>query len=122
VKISVGDLQGISASGAGKIEVAGVKNDKFEIDANGAPSIKVSGETNVIDIDTNGAGKIDTHKLKAGRAIVDSKGVSKVDVFAKDQLEVSVSGPSQVTYEGDPVVNQTIHGPGKVTKKEVTGS
>ena len=43
------DLAGISASGAGNIEVSGLKNEKFEIDVSGAPSIKASGETKLLD-------------------------------------------------------------------------
>src|SRR2546423_8718977 len=122
LKISVPNLEGIAVNGAGKIEVSGMKNEKFEIDANGAPTIRVSGETKLVDIDTNGAGKIDTHKLRASKAIVDSKGVSRVDVQAMDQLDVTVSGPSHVTYEGNPVVNKTVNGPGSVEKKASVGS
>jgi hypothetical protein len=122
LKISVPNLDGISVNGAGEIDVSGMKNEKFEIDANGAPTIRVSGETRIVDIETNGAGKIDTHKLRASQAIVDSRGVSKVDVRAADQLDVTVSGPSRVTYEGDPKVNKTIHGPGSIERKASQGS
>ena len=34
----------------------------------------------------------------------------------------TVSGPSHVTYQGDPVVNKTINGPGSVEKKPSGGS
>jgi hypothetical protein len=122
LKISVPNLEAISVSGAGTLEVSGLKNEKFEIDVNGAPSIRVGGETKVLDIDTNGAGKIDTHRLRAARARVESKGVSKVAVHAAEQLDVTVSGPSHVTYEGDPVVNKTVNGPGSVQKKVSEGS
>lgn len=122
LKISVPNLEGLSVSGAGKIVVSDVKNEKFEIDASGAPTIRVSGDTKVIDIDTSGAGKIDTHKLRAAQAVVESKGVSRVEVYAADQLDVTVSGPSHVIYEGDPVVKQTVHGPGSVKKKPSEGA
>jgi hypothetical protein len=122
LKINVPNLEAISLSGAGSIEVRGVKNEKFEIDVNGAPTIRVSGETKLVDIKTNGAGKIDTHKLRASRAVVNSNGVSKVDVHASDQLDISVSGPSTVTYEGNPVVNKSVNGPGSVQKKASEGS
>lgn len=117
LKISVPDIGGLTVSGAGKIDISGIKNDKLEIDANGAPSIRVAGDTKVVDIDTSGAAKIDTHKLHAARAVVDSKGVSKVDLAASEQLDVTVSGPSHITYEGNPVVKKTVHGPGSVEKK-----
>jgi hypothetical protein len=122
ISISLPNLEGLSASGAGKIEVAGLKNEKFEIDANGTTSIRVAGETKLIDIDTNGAGKIDAHKLRAARGVVEAKGVARVDVNVTEQLEVTVSGPSHVSYEGDPVLTKTVHGPGTVEKKEAVGS
>lgn len=78
--------------------MTGLNNEKFEIDLNGATAIRVSGEAKLVDIDTKGAGKIDTNKLRAARAVVASKGVSKVEVHAADQLDVTVSGPSSVVY------------------------
>ncbi|PWT92634.1 MAG: hypothetical protein C5B55_05930 [Blastocatellia bacterium] len=122
VRISVPNLEGLNVSGAGKIEITGMKNDRFELDANGAPSIKIAGTTNVVDIDTAGAAKIDAHKLHASKAVVDSKGVSQVEVDVADQLDVKIAGPSKVTYDGNPTVNKTIAGPGKVEKKASTGA
>ena len=121
-KISVPNLEAISVSGAGHIEIKEMNNDKFEIDSSGAPSITVSGNTKLVDIDTSGAGKIDTHNLHASRAVVDSKGVSKIDLDVADQLDVKVSGPSSVFYKGNPVVNKTINGPGKVERKGGEGA
>jgi Putative auto-transporter adhesin, head GIN domain len=122
LRISVPDLMGINSSGAGTIEVSGLKNDKFAIDVNGAPTIKASGESKAIKIDANGAANIDTHKLRAARVEIDSKGVSAIEVYAADQLDVTVSGPSHVIYRGNAVVNKTVHGPGSVEKKESEGS
>jgi len=122
IAISVPNLEGVSSSGAGRLEVTGLKNERFEIDVNGAPAIEVSGETNLLKIKANGAGKIDTHRLRAATADVNSNGVSKIALYARDQLDVVVSGPSNVTYEGNPVVNKTVNGPGSVQKKATEGS
>lgn len=113
-RISVPDLSALSVAGAGHVDIKNLKNDKFEIDVQGAPTISVSGNTKLVDIDSSGAGKIDTHNLHASRAVVDSKGVSRIDLDVKDQLDVTISGPSSVYYKGDPQVNKTINGPGKV--------
>lgn len=121
-KISVPNLEGLSVSGAGNVDINGMNNDKFEIDSNGAPTITVSGTTKMLDIDTNGAGKINTHNLRASRGVVESKGVSKVEVDVADQLDVTVSGPSSVIYKGDPVVNKTVNGPGKVERRNSEGA
>jgi len=122
IKITVPNLEDLSVSGAGRIDIKDMKNQKFEIDSQGAPNIIVSGTTNTIDINSSGAGKIDTQKLHASRAVVDSKGVSRIDLDVKDQLDVTVSGPSSVTYRGDPVVNKTVNGPGKVEKRTSEGA
>lgn len=121
-RITVPNLEAISAKGAGKILISGVNNEKLQISSEGAPAITVSGSTKMIGVDASGAGSIDTHNLRASHAIVDSKGVSRVDLGVSDKLDVTVSGPSRVTYKGDPVVNKTIHGPGKVEKRGDEGA
>jgi hypothetical protein len=122
IKISVPNIEAFTANGAGKIDISALKNDKFELGSNGAPTIKVSGETKALVIDANGAGSIDAHKLRSSNAEVESKGVAKVEVFASDQLNVTISGPSTVIYDGDPDVNQTINGPGSIKKRESEGA
>lgn len=121
-KITVPNLEAISVDGAGKIQITGVSNDKLQISSNGAAAIAVAGTTKMIGVDTNGAAKIDTHNLRSAHAIVDSKGASKVDLGVCDKLDVNVSGVSHVTYRGDPVVNKTVHGPGKVEKRGDEGA
>jgi hypothetical protein len=121
-KITVPKLDGLTVSGAGKIDIKGINNDRFEIDAAGAPVINVAGTAKVIDIDATGAGKIDTQNLHASRAVVDSRGVSKIDLDVTEQLDVKISGPSHVTYKGDPVVNKTVNGPGKVERRSSEGA
>jgi hypothetical protein len=121
-RISVPNLEGISVEGAGNVNIRGLNNDKFAIDSQGAPTINVSGNTKLVDIDSSGAGKIDTHNLHAARAVVDSKGVSRIDLDVADQLDVKISGPSSVYYKGDPVVNKSISGPGKVERRGGEGA
>jgi hypothetical protein len=121
-KISVPNLDGLSVSGAGHIEIKNLNNDKFEIDTNGAPNIIVSGNTKVIDVGENGAGKIDAHNLHASRGVVDTRGAGRVDLDVADQLDVTVQGPATVTYKGDPVVNKKIQGPGKVERRNSEGA
>jgi hypothetical protein len=121
-KISVPNLDGFSSNGAGRIDIRGISNDKFEIDANGAPTIIVSGTTKVIDIGANGAVKVDTTKLHAARGVVETNGASHVDLDVTDQLDATVNGPSTITYKGDPVVNKSVRGPGKVERRSSEGA
>jgi hypothetical protein len=121
-RISVPNLEGLSVEGAGQIDIKNLNNDKLEIDAEGAPAISVAGKTKLIDIDTSGAGKIDSHNLHAARAVVDSKGVAQIDLDVTDQLDVKISGASSVYYKGDPKVNKTINGPGRVERRGGEGA
>ena len=121
-KISVPNLEGLKVSGAGKIDVRGMNNEEFKIDADGAPTITVSGSTKLVDIHTNGAGKINTNNLRAARAVVDSNGAGQVEVDVDDQLDVKVNGASSVYYTGDPVVNKKVNGPGKVERRVSAGA
>ena len=120
IKIGVANLDNMSANGAGKIDVTHLKNEKFTLEVNGAPSVTLEGETNLVEIDASGAANIVTTKLWAKRAMVESKGVSQVEVRAAEQLDVTVSGPSNVVYSGDPVVNKTVNGPGSVKRKSTS--
>ena len=118
IKISVPTLEGLSITGAGKIDVTDLKSEKFELDASGAPAITISGEASLLKIDLSGAGKVDAHQVHASQVDVDTKGVSRVDVYAVNKLDVNISGPSHVVYEGDPEVSKSISGPGSLEKKE----
>lgn len=122
VTISVPNLEAVILNGAGRLRITDLKNDRFELNVNGAPALEASGETKFLKIKANGAGNIDTHRLRATRADVNSNGVTQIDLYAREQLDVVVSGPSNVSYEGDPVVNKTINGPGTVQKKASQGS
>lgn len=122
VRISVPNLEGLAVNGAGHINVKGMNNEKFEIDTNGAPTITVAGTTKLVDIAANGAGKVDSQDLHATRAVVDVRGAARVDLDVSDQLDVKISGPSSVTYNGNPTVNKTIQGPGKLTRKGGEGA
>lgn len=122
LRISVPDLEGIYSAGTGTMEVSAVKNENFTINANGSPTIRASGDTKTLKIDAAGTGYIDTHKLHAGRVEVDAKGVANVEVYAREQLDVNISGASHVLYQGDATVNRRVNGPGSVEKKETPGA
>ena len=76
----------------------------------------------MVDIHTNGAGKINTNSLNAARAVVNSNGATQVELDVNEQLDVTVNGPSSVTYKGDPVVNKNVNGPGKVARRASEGA
>jgi predicted small secreted protein len=121
-KITVPNLEGLTVSGAGKVDIKEMKSDRFAIDSEGAPYITVAGDTKMLHIGSNGAGKIDTYNLRASKGTVECNGATIVDLFVADELDVKVNGPSTVTYKGDPVVNKNINGPGRVERRASQGA
>ncbi len=119
IRISVPDLEKFTSAGAGDIHISAVKNDQLVLSNTGAANIEAGGQTKFVDIGTSGAGNIDTSKLIAERAKVSVSGAANVDVYASQQLDVSVSGIGSVTYSGNPpIVNKSVSGIGSVSKKE----
>ena len=70
----------------------------------------------------HGAGKIDAHKLRAGKGTVEANGVATIEVFASEELNVTVSGPASVIYSGDPKLNKKVNGPGSVERRASEGA
>jgi hypothetical protein len=122
LRIAVPTLASVKSTGAGKFNISGVKNDKFEIQSTGAATVVASGQSKTLKIGSTGAGKIDAHDLRANEAEVSVTGAAGVDVYAIDQLDVTVSGAGRVTYGGNPKVTKRISGAGQVTKKESTSA
>jgi hypothetical protein len=119
VRISVPNIENISSSGASSFRVIDVKNEKMKVDASGASSFDIAGETVALDLDLSGATKIDTERLRAERVRISLSGAGKAKVFASEELDADVSGAGSVTYAGNPKkVNKKVSGVGSVSKKD----
>ena len=121
LRITVPDLESMKSTGAGKVHVSDVKNDNFEIQSTGATEMVVSGQSKSVKIGSTGAGKIDAHNLRATNAEVNVTGAAGVEVYATDELDVTVSGAGRVIYSGNPKITKHILGAGEVTKKQESG-
>ncbi|MFN2578981.1 MAG: head GIN domain-containing protein [Pyrinomonadaceae bacterium] len=119
LRITLSDLNNVSSHGAGQIKIADANSTDLRIESTGAASVVAEGTARSVSISSTGAGEIDTTRLRAEKAKVDVTGAATVDVFASDQLDVTVAGASSVTYTGHPkVVNKHVSGIGSVSEKE----
>lgn len=118
VKITVPDLEGVSTSGASKINITAIKNAALEVDSSGASNISLKGETKKLKIGTSGAGNIEAKDLHAEKVSVESSGAGHVSVYATEQLDASASGVASIDYYGEPkTVNPNVNGPASINKK-----
>jgi hypothetical protein len=122
LRIAVPDLASVKSTGAGKFNIAGVKNDAFEIRSTGAATVVAAGQSKSVKISSTGAGTIDAHNLRASDADVSVTGAANVDVYATEELNATVSGAGRVTYDGNPKVSKKVSGAGQVVKKESIGA
>lgn len=119
IRITVSNIDDISSSGATSFHVTDVKNEKMKINASGASSFDISGETAALDMELSGASKVEAERLRAARVKITLSGAGKANVFASEELDATVSGAGIVTYAGDPKkVNKNVSGVGTVTKKD----
>src|SRR5436190_3061902 len=119
LRIVLPDLNSVSSHGAGEIKIADARSNDLRIESTGAASVIASGTAASVRISSSGAGKIDTSNLRAEKARVDVNGASSIDVYASEQLDVSVSGVGNVSYSGNPkVVNKHVSGIGSVNPKD----
>jgi len=119
LRIKVPELIAVSSHGAGDITVSDANSDDLKIESTGAAAVKAAGKVTSVAISSAGAGDIDTSRLRATKASVTVAGAASVNVYASDQLDVTVSGVGSVNYSGDPkTVNKNVAGFGSVNKKE----
>jgi hypothetical protein len=117
VRVTTGNLDGLSTSGASTITLDGVKNEQLVIETSGASKINASGETKSLSIESNGVSKVDVQDLRAARVKVSLSGAGRANVYASEEVNADVSGASQVTYYGEPkVVNKSVSGAGSINK------
>ena len=118
LRISMPELNSVSNSGAGDVNIADANSNELKLQSTGAASFDAAGKAKSVTISSTGAGRIDASRLTAEKAKVDISGAASVDVYASDQLDVNVSGVGSVTYGGNPKsVNKSISGIGTVNPK-----
>ena len=118
LRITLPEVNSVSSHGAGDIKINDSNSNDLKIKSTGAANMEATGKAKSVTISSTGAGNIDTSKLTAEKAKVDATGAANVDVYASDQLDVSVSGVGSVTYSGNPkTVNKSVSGIGSVNPK-----
>lgn len=119
LRITLPELGSVSSHGAGEVKIADANSSELKIQSTGAADVNAAGKAKSVTISSTGAGNIDTSRLTSERAKVEATGAANVDVFASEQLDVTVSGVGSVSYSGNPkVVNKNVSGIGSVNPKQ----
>jgi hypothetical protein len=130
--ITMREIQSLSISGVGNLDVAEVTADKLNVSLSGPGSITIGSLTvNNLVVDMAGVGAVDlggkcleqtvhlsgagnykAPRLESDRATVKLSGVGNATVWVKEALDVNIPGAGAVEYYGSPQISQKISGIG----------
>jgi hypothetical protein len=118
LNIEVPELARLAFSGAGEIDLAGLRGDKLDLTVSGAGSVLAEGRVRELDMRLSGAGSISAKKLEAEIVRATLSGAGSIDTYASQQLDATASGVGSITYLGNPTqVSTRMSGIGKITKE-----
>mgnify|MGYP002725744077 CR=1 FL=1 len=114
VTISVPVITMVSISGAGRLDMRGVKGDSLQVKLSGAAKAQMEGKIGKLELTGSGACKVGALQLHAGLAMVDISGAGEAELSVVEKLMVKISGAGKVRYRGKPQVTEEIDGAGSV--------
>ena len=117
VEITVPELEAVSLSGSGDIEIIDLKGEVFECSISGSGNVEVEGEVREAEFKISGSGEIEAKDLIADDAYVKISGSGDVRVYARESLEGRVSGSGSIYYSGNPQsLSTNVSGSGRIKK------
>ncbi len=117
VTVEAPDIALLRCHGSIDARVRGIRDARFQIDLLGSGSVEASGSTQKLKVYLKGSGAAHLEKLAIEEALVDVDGSGSADIAAPKHLEAEIHGSGAVTYEGTPVIEQTVRGAGKLSHR-----
>ncbi|MCX7876335.1 MAG: DUF2807 domain-containing protein [Melioribacteraceae bacterium] len=118
ILITTPSLNFVDVSGANSVQINNLKEELFEVNLSGAGSLNLNGEVDKLIADLSGAGSIEAKELRANDVEISVSGAASANVFAKENINASVSGVGSINYYGNPAkVKTNISGVGSINRK-----
>jgi hypothetical protein len=116
IVITVPSLVKCIVEGAGQVVIDNVKEERLDLQFEGAGRLEAKGSTKWLRLKARGVGEVTTQHLKADRADVNFEGIGDVKVYASQTLNAVVRGMGSLTYFGKPKsLNKSVSGIGSVS-------
>lgn len=116
-RVTAPNIKRLEISGAGSVNLIGIKNDALAIHLTGAGEVAASGRTDNLEIHLNGVGNLKAYGLAAKKVTATLNGTGKAEIDAIESLKASVSGIGSISYLGDAKVESHVSGLGRVSKR-----
>jgi len=109
----IADDLDIDISGSGKVDLElAVKT--IEAKVSGSGDFDLAGVAEKLDFNLSGSGNLRAFDLKTSDAKIKILGSGKAEVYAEDNLDITLSGSGKAYYKGRPVLKQSVSGSGKI--------
>ena len=118
VDITIPELEKVSLSGSGDIEIVDLDETSFTFKLSGSGDLRASGRVEELEIRLSGSGDIDTRDLLADDTYCKISGSGSVKLHAKEYFEGTVSGSGNIYYYGEPEhISTHVSGSGRIKKR-----
>ena len=115
IVIRAPNISAFDVSGMNSLEIEGYKQARLRLDVSGDSDVKVSGETDELNLDISGSGDADLGALKTKGANVDISGAADATIAPTDWARIDVTGMGDVRLLTRPGKLETeISGAGKI--------
>jgi hypothetical protein len=106
----------LESQGEGQFVLQHILVDDLVIVGQGNTTFIVSGVVQHQLIEIAGLGRFHGSDLQSETSHISVQGAGQVDVWARELLQVNVSGTAKVRYDGSPWIHQQIQGSGAITR------
>ena len=100
--ITVPQLDEISLTGVGSVEVDGIDSDDFTTELEGVGSIELSGICRNLKAQVSGVGSIEAYDLECKSVDVSVDGMGSAEVYASQSVNADIDGMGSVDVKGSP--------------------
>lgn len=115
--VEVISLENLRISGVGNLECTDLNSPKLSVLLSGVGNLTIQGSVDVLDLKVSGVGSFKGSELQTKKATVKNSGVGNAVVNVSDQLDATVSGVGTIEFLGNPSVNQSVSGIGRIRKR-----
>ena len=103
-------------SGSGSINMVNIIAESLKVRNSGSGSITMSGNVQNQDVIISSSGRYNSKDMQSNNANVEIDGSGTATVNVLNQLKILINGSGQVSYIGNPNIQQQIIGSGTVKK------
>jgi hypothetical protein len=106
----------VVASGSGDVRLPSLLGDSIIVEHSGSGEVFATGNVSRLRVVQSGAGRVESRELQALHGDVTISGSGPATVRVRDSLRARLSGAGSLRYYGNPTVQQTVTGSGRVER------